>query len=135
MENYKYNTATGPVTIEIEPSWAEMLTDADAEEAKSNRRHKRSDHKYAPGEPVSLDSADCDDGWLANRNNDIADVEFFLDMEKAMATLSDLQQRYFILNRLKGYSYAEIARLDGKHKSTVQRLTESAAEKIKKFFN
>ena len=134
MKNYTYDTATEPVTIEVDEKWAVLLAEADTEEANANRKHTRSDRKYAPGTPVSFDSLDFDGELFADCGNEIANLELTIDLKRALATLTELQRRYFILNRLEGYSYAEIARREGKHKSTVQRLTESAAEKLKSFF-
>jgi len=134
MKNYIYDTATGPVSIELDDDWVTQLEKADAEEVSDNRRHRRSDHKYAPGEPVSLDSLDYDGEWLTDRDDSIEATKISLDLERALALLTELQRRYFIMNHLEGYSCAEIARREGKHKVTVLDIVEAAEKKIQKYF-
>ena len=134
MAMYIYESVTGSVEIEIDARWAEVLQAEDIDEENAGRKHTRPDHKYAPGEPVSLDSLRLEGEWFADRNNGIEDVEFSVDLERVLRILTGLQRRYFILTKLRGYSYSEIAKLDGKNASTVFRLAESAVEKIKNIF-
>ena len=134
MAKYTYQTATGPVEIEVDEHWAATIMAADIAEQNIERRHTRPDHKYAPGEPVSLDSLPYEGEWLEDRRDEIGEAMLSADLERALRSLTELQKRYFILNRLEGYSYAEIARADGKQTSTVLRLVESAAKKLKKYF-
>jgi RNA polymerase sigma factor (sigma-70 family) len=134
MTNYKYDTATGPVEIEVDERWASLLKEEDADERNSERRHIRPDHKYAPGEPLSLDGARYEGEWLEDRRDEIEAAALSVDLERALRSLTELQRRYFILSRIEGYSYAEIAKADGKQTSTVLRLVEAAAKKLKKYF-
>jgi RNA polymerase sigma factor (sigma-70 family) len=134
MKGYIYETATGTVTIEVAEKWHKLLSDADAEEMKSNRKHTRADHKYAPGEPIPLGSLDDGGKWFADEKNGIEAVEFSIDMERALATLTEVQRRYVILSRIQGYSFVEIARLTGKDKSTVRKAVNVAEQKIKNYF-
>jgi len=134
MKNYTYHTATEPVKIEIDEEWAARLNKADVEEIRANRSHTRADHKYAPGEPISFDSLDYFGEWFTDRGDNMEAVKLSLDLERALALLTDLQRQYFIMNRLEGYSCAEIARREGKHKVTVLDIVEAAEKKIKKYF-
>jgi asparagine N-glycosylation enzyme membrane subunit Stt3 len=52
---------------------------------------------------------------------------------RALWSLTVLQRRYFILTKLKGFSYSEIARLDGKYESTIRRLAENVGV-LSKFY-
>ena len=134
MQSYTYNTATGPVSIEVDEKWRQFLMEADAAEANNNRCHTRADHKYAPGEPVSLDSLEYEGEWFADRSGNIESAEFSADLERALETLTDLQRRYFVMARLEGYSYAEIARIFGKTEATVRGALKAADRKMKLFF-
>jgi DNA-binding CsgD family transcriptional regulator len=100
----------------------------------SERARFRTDHKYAPGAPVAIDTVDPDGAWISGGRGGLDSVEYSVDLERAMASLTDLQRRYFTLNRLEGYGYAEIARRDGKERSTIKRLVAAAEKKIKKYF-
>jgi RNA polymerase sigma factor (sigma-70 family) len=134
MKNYTYDTATGPVTIELDEKWAAYLTKADAEGVNANRRHTRPDHKYAPGAPVSLDSLEYDGDWLADQNDGIALAELSIDLERAMASLTDLQRRYVSEVYLCGCSYAELARKDSISEAAVRKHVKLAITKLKNYF-
>ena len=134
MAKYTYDTATGPVEIDTDEHWAALLKAEDICEQNAGRKHMRPDHKYAPGEPVSLDGLQYEGEWFEDRGDEFGAVELSADLERAMRSLTDLQRRYFILNRLKGHSYAEIARREGKHKVTVIGIVEASEKKLKKIF-
>ena len=135
METYTYNTATGPVTIEVEGVWQKKLTDADLAETNNNRKQTRADHKYAPGEPLSLNERAYEDGdWAEDRCDGIGAVEFSVDFERALSVLTELQRRYFEMYRLEGYSYMEIARHHGKNEATIREAIRAAEKKIKNIF-
>ena len=55
MSTYVYQTARGPVEIETDTHWADILKGEDKAEQASERKHTRPDHKYAPGEPLALE--------------------------------------------------------------------------------
>ena len=134
MAKYTYDTVTGPVEIEVDPYWEKILKAEDALEELNDRKHARPDHKYAPCAPLSLESLYREGTWFEDHDDGIAAAELSVDLQRALAALTKLQRRYFILARLKGYSYVEIGQRDGKDPSTVQRLVESAEKKIRKYF-
>ena len=134
IATYTYESVTEPVVIDIDPQWLAVLEDEDVDEQLDERSHIRPDHKYAPGEPISFDSLEYLGEWVKDPRDGIGDVEFSMDLKRALEPLTKLQRRYFILTKLKGYSYTTIAALDGKNESTVRRLTESAIRKMKNFF-
>ena len=101
----------------------------------SERKHLRPDHKYAPGIPISMDSISHANDWLVGRSDEIAHVDFSVDLELALATLTEIQRRYFVLVRMEGFSFAEVARLEEKVESTVFRTVKAAEKKLKKFFS
>ena len=64
-----------------------------------------------------------------------AGIELSVDLKKALITLTELQRKYFVLNRINGYSCSEIARIYGKDESTIRESLRAADKKIKKFFS
>ena len=134
MKNYTYETLTGPVTIEVDEYWHKLLLEADEEEENNDRAHTRSDHKYAPGAPVSLESLEYESKSLADPNNYIAAVELAVDLNNALKTLTPLQERYYILHHLQDIPCAEIARREGKSTVAIFKLVRKAERKVKKYF-
>ncbi len=130
MAQYTYQTVTGPVEIEIDSHWAKMLATEDELKKITERKHVRADHKFAPGGPLSLEDIRYEGRWLTGHDSCIEAAEFAVDLENALTMLTDLQRRYFLLARVYNYNFAEIGRLDGKHRTTIQRLVESAEKKI-----
>ena len=135
MKQYIYETLEGNIAIEVDEKWYDWLTEADKAEANQERSHSRPDHKYAPGEPVSLDVEDSLDDWLVfSALTSYAAVELKVDLERALESLTPLQRRYFIMNRLQGCSSHAIARLEGKAQPVIFRAIMFAERKIKNFF-
>jgi RNA polymerase sigma factor (sigma-70 family) len=133
MKTYTYDTATGPVTVAADERWYKLLSKADAEEANANRKHTRSDHKYAPGEPVSLDALKYEGEWVADHCGGISAIELSADLERAFAALTKRQRLVFALSRIDGYSNVEIARHYGVDESTIREILRSAEKRIKMF--
>ena len=135
MKLYTYETLDGDITIEVDEKWHEWLTESDKEFELQDRSHTRPDHKYAPGAPVSLDTADSLDDWLVfSALTSYAAVELKIDLELALELLTPLQRRYFIMNRLRGLPTREIARREGKWQTAIMAPVLQADKKIKKFF-
>lgn len=132
MAKYTYHTAMGDVEIKISKKWKKLLEQIDSDELTAERKHTRSDHKYAPGEPISLESLLYEGEPLASFNDYIAATELAVDIMRALRLLSETQRRYFIMRRIKGLKYKEIAALEGRQTSTIFRLVESATRKIQK---
>ena len=135
MKLYTYETLEGNFTIEVDEKWHTWLIDADCAEFNQERCHTRADHKYAYGKPVSLDSLDNANDWLVFKQiTSYSAVELMVDLETALGMLTDLQRRYFILNRIKGYSYCEIARVEQKNETSIRRSVKGAERKIRNYF-
>ena len=135
MKNYTYETATGPVLVELDEIWLKLLSDADDEEVNADRRHTRSDHKYAPGRPISLDNPEYGCERYGRQDNAISSAEFSVDLESALSALTELQRRYFVMFHIEDYTYAEIARRGSKDASTVREIVKTAQKKIKNILN
>ena len=61
-------------------------------------------------------------------------VALTADMQAGMATLSDTQQRRFLLHYDHGLSYEQIARIEGCSERAVKYSVSAARELLKKFF-
>ena len=131
---YIYKTATGNVIVELDESWHEILSTEDRDEFNQERRHTRNDHKYARGTPILMGAQESADDWLVfSMDESLKAVELKVDLEIALKALTPLQRRYFVLNRMWGYSYAEIGGFEGKSKMTICGIVLAAERKIKNF--
>ena len=134
VKSYIYKTATGNVIVELDESWHDILTTEDHEDFNQERSHTRPDHKYAPGEPVSLNAGESTDDWLVfSTLTSYKAVELKVDLEMALETLTPLQRRYFVMNRIWGYKTTEIARFESKAQPTVFEVIMMAEKKIRDF--
>ena len=133
--NYIYKTAVGNISVELDEQWFAVLTSEDKEEANRERRHTRSDHKYAKGTPIQLGDEESADDWLVfGIDTSYKAVDLKIDLEMAMKTLTPLQSRYFVLNRMWGFTTSNIARLEGKSQPVIYEAIGQAQKKIKIFF-
>ena len=124
---YEYITSTGKTEIEVDEQFYELLIAMDKEEYNSNRRHSR---RF----PVPLGDSEYEGDWLEDSRDTPAEVEAKADMERAMASLTELQRICFVETRLNGKSQREVAAELGKSRSTVQLSVERAVEILKKTF-
>jgi len=134
MKSYIYKTATGNVIVELDESWHELLTAEDKDEVNQERRHTRNDHKYARGTPILMGDEESADDWLVfSTDESLKAVELKVDLEMALKTLTALQRRYFVWNRMWGYSTHEIAHFEGKWQKAISKPILQAEKKIKDF--
>lgn len=101
----------------------------------SERKHTRSDHKYAPGTPAVIDTVDPDNAWISDSRDYFGETETRLDIESALATLPSAQSELVRAVVLGGLTPAEYARDKHINKSVVSRTLGRARKKIKKFFD
>jgi hypothetical protein len=100
----------------------------------AERKHIRTDHKYCPGAPLSLEKADPEGVWIPDRRNELGDIETQIDVANALGTLTELQRFCFIEICLNGRSYRDVAYECGRHFTTIAGTVKAAKEKIKKYF-
>jgi hypothetical protein len=100
----------------------------------AERKHTRTDHKYCPGAPISIEGADPEGVWIPDKRHDLSDVETQFDMERALSVLTELQRFCFIEICLNGRTCRDVASERGKHYTTIAETARLAKEKIKKFF-
>ena len=61
-------------------------------------------------------------------------MELMQAIWRGVASLSPVQRRRVLRHFVDGYTYAEIAAMEGRNKTTVMRSTKAALKKIQKFF-
>jgi len=98
------------------------------------RRHTRSDHKYASGVPLSFDDSAFINDLYADRCDEIDNVDFSIDMERAFVTLTELQKKYVIQVFVNGFSYADLAKKDNISETAIRKHIKLALPKLKKYF-
>jgi DNA-binding CsgD family transcriptional regulator len=98
------------------------------------RKHTRSDHKYAPGTPVAIDVVDPNSAWIGGDKGGLCEVEFGIDLEIALAQLTSLQRSSFIEVRLNGRTQADVATALGVSRESVKQAINGALKKLKKIF-
>jgi hypothetical protein len=101
----------------------------------NERKHRRPDHKYAPGTPAAIDAVDPNGAWISGGRGGLDEVEFQADLEVALATLTELQRFCFVEVYLNDRAYTDVAKHCGKHHSTIQESVKAASAKIKNYFS
>jgi len=99
------------------------------------RRHTRSDHKYAPGIAIAIDTIDPDGAWIRSERNGLSEVEIEHDLEIALSELTDLQRRCFIEVRLNERTQTDVADELGISRESVKQAISGALKKLKKYFS
>ena len=122
----KYQLADGTyANVEVTEEVAEFLSESDREIANSDRRYRRRVAYHA-------ETTDFDEGSLAYH---LTPEEILLEKERheiAWSKLTEKQRRRVDL-WLEGYTYREIADLEGADYSSVAQSIEAAREKLKKY--
>jgi hypothetical protein len=101
----------------------------------NERKHSRSDHKYAPGTAVAIDTVDPNGAWISGGRDGFDDVDVNLDIETALSMLTDLQRTSFVEVRLNGRSQADVAHELGVSRESVKQAVDGALKKLKRFFS
>ena len=126
---YTYWTQAGPVNVNVDEKWLEILKEMDKEEYNANQKETR--------RHVQLDTSRDKSQWLDNNEEPIEDTICRLEtaeaLEEAIATLTAKQRDAFMATHLYGLSISEIARIKGLNKSTVARNLNAAEKKLKNF--
>ena len=98
------------------------------------RKHSRTDHKYAQGGSLSYCDNVYDDRKNSSRCNEIENLELSMDMEGALSILTELQRRYSIYVIIYGYTYTEVAQKYGVSEAAIRKHVKHAKQKMKVFF-
>ena len=101
----------------------------------AERKHIRPDHKYAPGTPIAIDTVDPEGTWINTDCSGLDDIEFNIDLEAVLSTLTELQRVSFIEVRLHGQTQADVARILNVSRESVKQAIRGALKKLKKYFS
>ncbi len=122
----KYQLADGSyANVEVTEEVAEYLSESKREIANSDRRYRRRVAYHA-------ETTDFDEGSLAYH---LTPEEILLEKERhelAWSTLTETQRRRAKL-WFAGYTYREIADMEGADYSSVGQSVKAAVEKLKKY--
>lgn len=126
---YTYFTQTGPVSVDVDEKWMEILKEMDKEEELNERKETRR-HE-------SLDLTMDEHEWLDNHEEPIEETICRLEtaeaLDEAIATLTAKQRDAFMAVHFYGFSISEVARIKGLNKSTVARNLNAAEKKLRNF--
>jgi len=98
------------------------------------RKHTRPDHKYAPGTPVAIDAVDPESAWISGGRCGLDDAEFNIDLESALAILTDSQRHCFVEVVLNDRTQPSVAEDLGITQQGAMNHIKAATKKLKKIF-
>ena len=98
------------------------------------RKHTRPDRKYSTGAPVSIDAVDREGAWIGDGCKELDIVEFNIDFEVALSTLTELQRFCFVSAVVNGMTHQSIADVLKTTRQNVDKHVRAATKKIKSFF-
>ena len=99
----------------------------------SERKHRRKDHKYAPGMPLSLETLSYEGEWLKDDTaaNTLLEIEKKHDIETVLLVLTPKQRALVRALIFTGSSCAEYAGDAHISKSAVSQMLSLVRDKIK----
>jgi len=98
------------------------------------RKHTRSDHKYAKGESLSFCDELYDEEEYTGNSNEIERLELSIDLAKVLSKLTERERFLVAAVYYHGRSYSEIAKEERKHRSTIMREVKTVTEKFKQLY-
>ena len=101
----------------------------------SERKFIRTDHKYCPGAPLSIDAADPDGAWISGGRGELDNVEFGIDFDSALSKLTEAQRFCFIEVALNGRTQQSVADDLKVTQQMVDKHLRAAGKKLKIFFS
>ena len=126
---YTYWTQTGPVGVDVDEKWLEILKEMDRDEYNSNQKETR--------RHVQLDISRDKSQWLDNNEEPIEDTICRLEtaeaLDEAIATLTAKQRDVFMAVQFYGLSIGEVADVKGISKQAVAKSLAQAKRKLKNF--
>ena len=99
------------------------------------RKHTRSDRKYAPGTPVAIDTVDPSGAWISGGRSGLDDEEFGIDLETALSDLPTAQRELVEAIVFDGITPAEYAKRKRISKAAVSQTLSRVRKNLKFFFN
>lgn len=126
---YTYWTQTGPVNVDVDEKWLEILKKMDKEEELNERKETRR-HE---GLDLTMDEHE----WLDNHEEPVEETICRLEtaeaLDEAIATLTAKQRDAFMAVQFYGLSIGEVAEVKGISKQAVAKSLAQAKRKLKNF--
>ena len=118
------------VSVEIsEEVYAVLQEEKKEQERQRNERRRHIDDREWSDSIVSKKRV------AKNLENYCVNREQLKEIQKIVSTCTETQQRRFYLNRICGYSYTEIARIEGCNLISVRESVLTVLEKLKNLKN
>jgi len=99
------------------------------------RKHTRTDHKYAPGTSVAIDAVDPGSAWVLTGRGGLDVAEFGIDLEAALSTLTVFQRHCFVEVVLNDRMQISVSGDLNITRQMVDKHIKAAIKKIKKYFS
>jgi len=120
----KYQFATETVEIEVDDDWGCLVIDMD-------RMEYNNDHKETRRH-VSLDAALYEGEVFVDESANLEKNADSIDLQKAISTLTDHQQRIINGYYFDGFTYVELGRELGISEASVRKAADRALKALKK---
>ena len=120
----KYQFATETVEIEVDDDWGNLVIDLDRQEYNNDHKETR--------RHVSLDAALYEGEVFASEDADLERRVDRIDIQEAIAALTDHQQRIIIGHYYEGLTYVEIGRELGISEAAVRKAADRAIKQLRK---
>lgn len=120
----KYQFATETVEIEIDDDWGNLVIDLDRIEYNNNHKETR--------RHISLDAALYEGEIFAAEDSDLEQCADRIDLQRAIETLTDHQQRIINGYYYEGLTYVELGRTLGISEASVRKAADRALKQLRK---
>jgi len=120
----KYQFATETVEIEVDDDWGCLVIDMD-------RREYNNDHKETRRH-VSLDAALYEGEAFADDGADLEKYADRIDLQRAISTLTEHQQRIIKGHYFEGLTYVELSKELGITEACVRKAADRALKQLRK---
>jgi len=120
----KYQFATETVEIEVDDDWGCLVIDMD-------RREYNNDHKETRRH-VSIDAALYEGEAFADDGADLEKYADRIDLQRAISTLTEHQQRIIKGHYFEGLTYVELSKELGITEACVRKAADRALKQLRK---
>lgn len=120
----KYQFATETVEIEVDDDWGCLVIDMDRQEYNNNHKETR--------RHVSLDAALYEGEAFADEGADLEKYADRIDLQLAISTLTEHQQRIIKGHYFEGLTYVELSKELGITEACVRKAADRALKQLRK---
>lgn len=120
----KYQFATETVEIEVDDDWGNLVIDLDRQEYNNDHKETR--------RHVSLDAALYEGDVFVDKDADLDKFTDRIDLQQAISTLTNHQQRIINGRYFEGLTYIELGKELGITEASVRRAADRALKQLRK---